>query len=376
MKIGILSMQRIKNSGSFLQGYALKHEIEALGHSVVWVDFSIKYKENSNKEKKKFALLRKVLGPCKRKAVGVFRLMTSSEYRRKRNALKFVAEFGSFFDKQLYADLGMTAEYQYHPEMDMLVIGSDEVFNLIQFENEYHAEIPWELYGYGFENIKVISYAASCGTTTTENMKRHGFYEKSTECLSKLSDISVRDKNTKEYIESMGMKCHLNIDPVLLYDFGDYTLPQINLKDYIVVYGYSFRFTDEEKKAIRKFADSKGKKLICVNEQQDFCDENLVVHPLEMLSYFKNADYVITDTFHGAVISLKYHKTFGAFIRESNKQKLGYLLEHFEMTSRSVKNADALDKIMNSPVDYRRFDEILTSEQEKARNYLKSAIGN
>ena len=63
MKIGILSMQRIKNSGSFLQGYALKHEIEALGHNVVWVDFSIKPKST---ERKKVSLLRKIIGSCKR----------------------------------------------------------------------------------------------------------------------------------------------------------------------------------------------------------------------------------------------------------------------------------------------------------------------
>jgi len=191
----------------------------------------------------------------------------------------------------------------------------------------------------------------------------------------KVTSISVRDKNTKQYIESMGLPCKINIDPVLLYDFSTYECPKVNIKDYIVVYAYNLRFNNEEKKAIRKFADSKGKKLICVNEQQDFCDENLVVHPLEMLSYFKYADYVITDTFHGAVISMKYHKIFGAFIRESNKQKLGYLLEQFGMSSRIINSTEDLDKIMNIPIDYSQFDEILTIEREKSYCYLKKSLG-
>ena len=38
MEIGILSMQRVVNYGSFLQAYALKQTISALGHTVEFVD--------------------------------------------------------------------------------------------------------------------------------------------------------------------------------------------------------------------------------------------------------------------------------------------------------------------------------------------------
>ena len=41
MKIGIMSMQRITNYGSFLQAYALKNTIKSLGHKVVFVDYKI-----------------------------------------------------------------------------------------------------------------------------------------------------------------------------------------------------------------------------------------------------------------------------------------------------------------------------------------------
>ena len=84
---------------------------------------------------------------------------------------------------------------------------------------------------------------------------------------------------------------------------------------------------------------------------------------------------MITDTFHGAVISMKYHKIFGAFIRESNKQKLGYLLEQFGMSSRIINSTEDLDKIMNIPIDYSQFDEILTIEREKSYCYLKKSLG-
>ena len=39
MLVGILSMQRIVNYGSFMQAYSLKKMVESLGHKVVFVDY-------------------------------------------------------------------------------------------------------------------------------------------------------------------------------------------------------------------------------------------------------------------------------------------------------------------------------------------------
>ena len=40
-KIGILSMQRINNYGSFLQAYAMKTMLEKMGHDVQFVDYHV-----------------------------------------------------------------------------------------------------------------------------------------------------------------------------------------------------------------------------------------------------------------------------------------------------------------------------------------------
>ena len=39
MKIGIMSMQRVINYGSYMQALALKTMLEELGHEVVFVDY-------------------------------------------------------------------------------------------------------------------------------------------------------------------------------------------------------------------------------------------------------------------------------------------------------------------------------------------------
>lgn len=40
MKVGILSMQRVCNYGSFLQAWALSHLLRQMGHEVCFVDFT------------------------------------------------------------------------------------------------------------------------------------------------------------------------------------------------------------------------------------------------------------------------------------------------------------------------------------------------
>lgn len=50
MRVGILSMQRIQNYGSFLQAYGLKSLCEGLGVEVEFVDYKIGEPLVSNKE--------------------------------------------------------------------------------------------------------------------------------------------------------------------------------------------------------------------------------------------------------------------------------------------------------------------------------------
>lgn len=99
--------------------------------------------------------------------------------------------------------------------------------------------------------------------------------------------------------------------------------------DYVIVYAYSGRITDEETAAIQEFAHKRGKKTLFIGVRQAFTDEYICVDPFTMLAYFINADYVITDTFHGTVFSIKYQIPFTTIIRESNKEKLSDLLLSF-----------------------------------------------
>lgn len=375
MKIGILSMQRIINNGSLLQAYGLKKIIESLGNTVQFVDFKV-----SDEENEIFTLKEKIQN---------FNSVLYTLLVSFRNLLKFGPKgiaiaisnhkVRNNFLNNYMSVLNLSKEPNYSPKVDVLVFGSDEVFNTVQYV-ELGKGYAWQLYGADNNAGKLVSYAASFGHTTYKGLEKYNMLDKSRELLSKFAAFSVRDRNSYDIIKRLtGKEASINIDPVLLYDFADIEIKQPKIKDYILIYGYPGRINDKQEVAeIKAFAKKYNKKLVCVNMMQAWCDEFIYAHPFDLLGYFKYADYVVTDTFHGAVISIKYNIPFIQFVRESkgysNNQKVGYLLSSFGLEDRILQKTEELEEVMLKPIAYEKVNEILISEKTKAMNYLKRVL--
>lgn len=74
--------------------------------------------------------------------------------------------------------------------------------------------------------------------------------------------------------------------------------------EYIVLYGYEYRFSKEECDKILHFAKSENCKVIALGERQFKSDIFIKCRPDEVLGYFSEAKYIITDTFHGSIFLL------------------------------------------------------------------------
>ncbi len=365
--VGILSMQRVQNSGSFLQAYGLQHALQGLGCQTQFVDFHLQ-EPSGFKQKLKSSHPR--LWGAVRQAKSVLQ----GQNRPARETIRLSDAFEHQYDSEFFPLLSSQRDFNFAPALDLLVIGSDEVFNCAQYADA-GKQIPWELYGEGNRAKRLISYAASFGATTLEDLERLGIREKAAKLLNSFSALSVRDDNSSEIVQVLtGKTPQLHIDPVLLYPFSEILLEKPEPFDYILVYAYNNRLRAEEAEQIQAFAKRHGKRLLCVNNFQDFCEEKRVASPLKVLSYFRFADYVITDTFHGSVLSIKYHRPFGAFIRTSNRQKMSFLLHQFGLDSRKVEEPETLAKILETPISYQPVDEILLKKQGQALEYLSRCL--
>lgn len=365
-KVGILSMQRIFNYGSFLQGYGLKSILTELGCDVQFVDYHPGKCLVDSQEKT--GILRKLS-----KAAEVLRYKAPLPEK-----LKFI-KYKKNYAANYFPLLGIDENMNYSPELDLLVIGSDEVFNCVQ-DNTNVGFSP-ELFGNGQKAKSIISYAASFGNTTIEKLENYHVDGTVGEWLGKFDAISVRDANSGKIVKKLLAKEPVyNLDPVLAYDYAGKCsrIPDsVPESGYIILYGYSGRFSAKECAKIRKIADKRNLKVFCIGGVQDCCDKFIDCDPFKVIAYFQHADAVITDTFHGSILSVITHRNFVSIIRSSgygNAEKLSDLLLRLKRTDRRLKRLSELEELLFTPVDYTETDRIIAHERKRTYDYLSRFI--
>ena len=370
-KVGIMSMQRIANYGSFLQAYALKELIEELGCKVEFVDYHVGapvIMENADNKNK---FVRKI-----EKGLETFRYQASFAHK-----LSFI-RYKQSFHKKYMPLLEITDKMNYNPILDCLVIGSDEVFNCIQKNSNVGYSI--ELFGKDNRAKRLFTYAASFGNTTLEKLIKYKKADEIGVLLKKFDSISVRDANSGAIVKRLtGKEPIYNLDPVLTYDYMNCCdkIPQIRSDEkYLILYAYAGRISNDEADWIATYAKKKKLKVYAIGGIQKCADRFVACSPFEVLSYFRNAEEVITDTFHGSIFSVITHRPFTTLIRKSigdsygNEEKLGDLLERLGLSDRMTMKVEDTENINDKKIYYTKVDEQLKIHREVAMEYLRKNL--
>ena len=374
MNIGIMSMQRIFNYGSWMQAYALKNIIEEIGGEVQFIDYHIR--------RPKFQSMKEVGGYYARYFKHYCEeIITDSKVLSERIPNRWFMNEYNFKHRDLKYLLGGSLRRNYNSEVDCLVVGSDEVFNCLQVSPR--VGFSPELLGHYCNARKKISYAASFGNTTMEKIIKSGRKEEIARYLSEFDAISVRDENSETIIcDLVNKRPAVNLDPVLIWNFSDYLKQQSRPRQekYMIVYTYPNRLNTEECEAIKKYAKKRNLKILGVNAKYSFLDEMIYDSPLSILQYFAYAECVIADTFHGTLFSIINHKPFATIVRTSsmgkygNSEKLVDVLKRLGLTDRMLNDTEHIETIMEKTIDYEQIDSIIETERLKAYEYLRNSI--
>lgn len=374
MKVGIMSMQRIENYGSFLQAYSLKQMLEELGHEVFFVDYMIE--PCIVEEPKPVIVQHSIPYRIVRKGYYLLKQMIQTMNGQKSAAEALEAKRLRICYPDYIRELGVSEKRTENTPVDILIIGSDEVFNCLQTNPV--VGYSKQLFGENVKADKVITYAASAGFTTVDGLKKAGIQDEVARMLKRnFSAFSVRDENTFELIQKLtGQTAETHLDPVLIADFTQQVIEYNDLENYVVVYSYEERMSNrtEEAEAIQNFAHSRGLKTVSIGNFQSWTDLKIEASPFELLGYIKNAAYVVTDTFHGTVFSIILEKKFGTIIRESNQQKLSSLLSRFGLSGRQIGSLDKLSEILDAEIDFAKAKIIRQFERKRALSYLASNL--
>ncbi|OZG66574.1 Polysaccharide pyruvyl transferase [Bifidobacterium eulemuris] len=369
--VGIMSMQRIANYGSFLQAYALRTMLEELGHDVQFVDYHVcppVIRDASESDGRLARTAKKGLAALGGKAPLSQRL---AFIRHKKN-----------FAQRYMPLLGVTERPNYNPQLDCLVIGSDEVFNCIQ-KNTNVGFSP-ELFGADSQAKRVITYAASFGNTTLEKLDQYGKTEEIANYLRAIDAVSVRDANSGAIVNALtGSTPEYHLDPVLAYDYMGKCdrIPNLRTDEkYLILYAYSNRITEAEGRWIAEYAKQRGLKVYAIGGAQPCADRFIDCSPFEVLAYFKNAEAVITDTFHGTIFSVITHRPFATLVRKSvgtgygNEEKLTDLLRRLNLSSRATYDIANVKQLLEQHIDFDATDAIIAEQRQHTFRYLSKEI--
>jgi hypothetical protein len=331
LKIGVLTFHRCVNYGSYWQARSLLEGLRARGHEVVLLEYDCPDTDRVE--------LRCAMQPLLPR-------------RSSREDIRLYATKARAFQEAI-AEFPLSRSFPLRePEAmerhDLVVIGSDEVWNLCH---------PWyggyELFwGGGIPATRVISYAASFGNYDADA----GIEARWAERLKGFDAISVRDENSRRLVVgALDREPALVLDPVLQFPIARVEVEPAETP-FVALYGHTF--SDGFAAAIRRWADGRGLKLVSIGYRNDWADEQrLDVDPFEFTRLIGRSSAVVTNFFHGCVFALLNEKPFACAVSPYRMNKVSDLTKALGAEAHLLRDdaaselfAAALDQPLAQPI--------------------------
>jgi hypothetical protein len=317
MNVGILTYHDINNYGAQLQAASLQQFLQISGIEAEIVDF--------RPIKSRVRLFRGLIKPLIKLQPNKFNTQISKRYRFARSIL----ELANVSSDTLY--LNHQVE-RYCQKYDVLICGSDELWN---FQNDLGYQ-PAYILDLKLNNTRKISYAASMGSCKPDKLLE----QKMKRSLVQFEKILVRDPQTYEFVNRVGLEASRVVDPTYLIDLK---VPELNRNPYMVISGGLERAQVE--KAV-KVANKLNLEPISIGYCYDGY-EDIAIYPnvAEWVSYIKNSSFHFTSLFHGAAFSIKSRKPFVIISPDAKRLKIRSKLEIFLQNHRLIHENTSLDEI-------------------------------
>jgi hypothetical protein len=366
MKVGILTMHYRRNYGGILQSYALMKVLQGLGHDVEVIDF--RYDSKRNKRVKEMII--KLL-----KALMKKQPKNSSNIAVRPLPKEHIEAFISFKSEYMcYSETaGNDTINTIVSKYDVIVVGSDQIWNNLSGKQLYFF-FDWQP---EYKGLRIAYAPCSIYPTAPEYNK-----ERLRMLLNKFDAIGVRDETTASMVQSVtGVKPQIVLDPTCLYDFKEFVSEPIVEGDYIFSYILGSEIACSHQEVIKhikgKYGDMKVVAAIIPNvslEVEKFADDiRYNASPSDWVNLVAHSKFVYTDSFHGCMFAMKFHKQFLAYYKDARRVS----------RLKDIKDMYAIDNIIPSGneivlnnIDYNKVDAILEQKKIASVEYLRHSIEN
>lgn len=352
-QINIFTFHYAYNYGAFLQAFALLK---------VNNDFKI---ANLNKTFKVDSMScigyngKKYL-PVVWRIISLFRYLRKNARKARKRHFDEEAMFG------LTEPLLKLSKKQMRKKLNdsIAICGSDQIWNptmIMGREDVFFANVA--------NFSKRISYAASLGMGKWPAI----FEKRSVPLLKKFDAISVREELSVKYLESLGIKNVACVcDPTILH----------SAEFYRTHFSYIRKNTERPFfYRIREQFPNNLNSLFSQTDMVDLKDSSTIVSVSDWLKLIDNSTCVCTDSFHGTVFSLLFHKPFlvvpNMGSQKGMNERFKTLLKKTNLEYRCIscdEGSEDLFAKLNTPIDWGFVDSVLEEWRTFSLNWLKNAL--
>lgn len=365
MKVEIITLHRITNFGSLLQTYATQTSIEKLGHDAEVMDF---VPEGTS--------FKRACWP--KNNVSLWKKLVKLPALLVINILEF-REVNSFLKKYIHLSPRKYNCYQeildHIPIADAYMSGSDQVWNTQN--NNPSDDLKAYYLGFAPENKKRIAYAGSFG----KNTFTPGEEAIIKEFIAKYDHISVREDDGLNILHRFGFDNGVHVvDPTLLLSGEDWkkfaSVKKVPKHGYVFVYNLNRNGLIKE--VAQAIAQEKGLRIINFADTFDFIKgaENRFGNTAEdFVNHIANADYVVTDSFHGTAFSLNLNRQVIVVKAPRYNSRIESILRLAgSLETRLVGSVQEGLNALAAPIDYQEVNPRMEAAREKSYEYLKNAL--
>ncbi len=356
MKIGIITFHRATNHGAVLQTYASEKYIkEHLGFDVEVIDYWPQKRE----------LMLRNMFLLNRPKIMIDRFKI---YFKEKKIASFRAR-NIHMSKRYYSNEQLKKECIGY---DVLICGSDQIWNPSYFLHGDGRNIITPVYflNFGGENAKRIALSVSFGCV--EYPRDVG--EKAKCYIEKFNAISVRENSGIDILKGFGINnAVVTADPTSLLERNEY----LELCKGFAVSGKPYvalSILRNQNKRVKHII----KKILSLNSVEKSI--NIVNNSIEKwLAGIRDAEYVVTNSFHCVMMCLKLHTPFFVVNEKVGLQGMNdrfyTLLSLFDMTDRIIEKMP--DKVFDLPkeiIDWEKVDKQMRDYSALLENFLEQNL--
>lgn len=367
MKICTITCHDVYNSGASLQAYALMKYLQDKGNDVEIINYKPNYLSNHYK-------LNIVANPKYERNVVLKTLYLALKLPGRVLALKNKKKYDEFREKYLkITEKKYTSNEELKndpPYADVYICGSDQIWNS-KFNNGKDPAFYLDFVPKG--KIRA-AYAASFATESIDNELKDVVKAR----INKLNYIGVREVSALDILDDLDIKGGIQVlDPVFLLNksqWNNLTYKFSKKEKYIFV--YDFDGNDLIKEIAIKIAKKKNLKIYTVFKS-NYSDKVIKeMGPIDFISYIKNAEFVISNSFHGTAFSIIFKKQFIVINRKEDiNTRMRDLLEILSISNRLINENYNFNSIIN-PINYNEVDKRLTKKIDLSKNYLDNVLSS